>query len=591
MKASGSARSTHSKQGPGLFTSCPTPKSSVAGAYDYWQQFARAHGVSAMPGNTLQMEKWRKWLPRAVDMGFVDAETAGYVMRGLEDGFDLGLDEAQVKGRQYYRNYKSALEHRGTVTEALRKRVEAGKTVRLGAWKPGEPLPSGRKGCVVPQGAVPKKLEPDSIRPTSDHTKTTLNAAVDMGAVEHTLDTYAEIARELKKGFYMRVEDIDGAFPILPLAPRVWKYMFVHWFDLERPLEEQDHPSVLYMHVFADFGAAPSPGMWDRFFRCAKAMARAAGVLTLPMPHYVDDNSIIGPDSGEVDRAAERLGDFFAGLGIRFKKLKSRPAALRQLVLGFWWDSNSRTRTLEEKKLDVYLNHLRAAADARTLTLHDLQVLSGRMQRAALTMPPRAIVYLGNLLQLMRGLKLPWHRRRLTSEVRRDLRMLIAVLESNHGRGYFSYDQFGRAPALYTDAAKERSHTGGGYFSECGRYAHWKFGSRVARKHIDALEGLAVLRAAEDLGPTWRGKVVPVFCDNSAFERSLYKGRSKASRLNIILRQLFLLSVKYDCIFEPHWISTHDNIAADALSRCNIKKFKAHICEHYGRGFNLVRSA
>ena len=80
-------------------------------------------------------------------------------------------------------------------------------------------------------GAVPKKLEPDSIRPVSDHTKTGFNRAVDLRAVEHTLDTYNEISRELRKGYYMRVEDVDGAFPILPLAPRVWKYMFVHWFD------------------------------------------------------------------------------------------------------------------------------------------------------------------------------------------------------------------------------------------------------------------------------------------------------------------------------------------------------------------------
>ena len=542
-----------------------------------------------MPGNTLQMDQWKHWLPLAVKAGYVEADTAKYVMDGLEHGFDLGLNEDKFRGRSYYRNYKSAIEHRATVSDALRKRVKAGKTICLGPWRPGDPLPSGARGCVVPQGAVAKKLEPDAVRPTSDHTKTTLNSAVDMSAVEHTLDTYAEIARELKKGFYMRVEDVDGAFPVLPLAPRVWKYMFVHWFDLDKPLEGQSYPSVLYMHVFADFGAAPSPGMWDKFFRCAKGMARVAGVLTLPMPHYVDDNSVIGPDPVEVDRVAEALGRFFSTLGIQFKALKSRPAAIRQLVLGFWWDSNARTRTLEDSKLRLYLDHLRAAVNSRTLTLHDLQVLSGRMQRAALTMPPRAVVYLGNILQLMRGLKLPWHRRRLNAEVRRDLRMLISVLESNHGRGYFSYDQFGRAPALYTDAAKERSHTGGGYFSECGRYAHWRYGSRVARKHIDALEGLAVLRAAEDLGPTWKHQVVPIYCDNSAFERSLYKGRSKASRLNIILRELFLLSVKYDCVFEPHWISTHDNIAADALPRGDLQKFETFVSQHYAGSISLIR--
>ena len=525
---------------------------------------------------------WRHWLPLAVQLGYIDKETADFVLAGLTQGFDLGLNEDAISKKQYYRNYKSALDNRNTVSDALRKRVQAGKTVDLGPWAPGDPLPSGSEGCVVPQGAVAKKMEPTAIRPTSDHTKTTLNAAVDMSQVAHTLNTYEEIASALKKGYYMRVEDVDGAFPILPLAPRVWKYMFVHWYDLERPLEEQERPSKLYMHIFADFGAAPSPGVWDKFFRCAKAMARAAGVLALPMPHYVDDNSLIGPDPEVVNGMAEELGKFLSKLGINFKELKSRAAATRQLVLGFWWDSIARTRTLEDKKLEIYLAHLRAAAQARHLTLQDMQVLSGRMQRAALTMPPRATVYLANILGLMKGLKLPWHRRRVTAEVRRDLLMLITVLETNLGRGYFSYDQFTRAPALYTDAAKESSHTGGGYFSECGRYNYWKYGSRVSRLHIDALEGLAILRAAEEIGDTWRGQVVPIYCDNSAFERSLYKGRSKASRLNIILRQLFTLSVKYDCIFEPHWISTHDNVAADALSRGDMRRFEEFISFQYG---------
>ena len=73
--------------------------------------------------------------------------------------------------------------------------------------------------------SVAKKLEPDAVRPFSDHTKTGFNAACDMSAVEHSLDTYSEIADELKPGYFMRIEDVDGAFPILPLHPSVWKYM------------------------------------------------------------------------------------------------------------------------------------------------------------------------------------------------------------------------------------------------------------------------------------------------------------------------------------------------------------------------------
>ena len=62
--------------------------------------------------------------------------------------------------------------------------MKDGKTLKLSAWH-GHPaaLPTV-DGCVVPLGAVPKKLEPDKIWPVSDHTKTGLNGALDLSRVK-----------------------------------------------------------------------------------------------------------------------------------------------------------------------------------------------------------------------------------------------------------------------------------------------------------------------------------------------------------------------------------------------------------------------
>ena len=71
----------------------------------------------------------------------------------------------------------------------------------------------------------------------------------------------------------------------------------------------------------------------------------------------------------------------------------------------------------------------------------------------------------------------------------------------------------------------------------------------------------------------WYKKIVPLYIDNSAFQLSLKKGISKVERLNVLLRELFVLSVKYHCVFEPIWISTHSNVFADALSRAQWGRF------------------
>ena len=573
----------------GEATETPVMAQTVSASFDKLIREFETGKVPCLKGNTINLVMFEADLNDAVGRGFCLRSDADYILHGLSEGFDLEHDEALMPdGAKFYPNYSTAYDNAEKVTDALRDRVLKGKTIKLGTWHEGDPFPT-HTGCNVPQGAVPKKMEPDKMRPYSDHTKTLFKSASDQSSLKHTLNTYNEISEALKPGYYMRVEDIDGAYPTLPLHPSKWKYMYVHWYDVDLPLEAQEAPSTLYVHVFGDFGTATMPGIWDKFYRCVKAMAQCRGILTLPMPHYVDDNSIIGPNKDEVDAEAERLGDYLEKLGVPFKRLKSRHAALVQLVLGFWWDSVNRTRALEPQKYEVYLDHLRSALGSQCLSLKEMQILSGRMQRAGLTMPPGALIYLTGILKMMRGLKLPWHKRRVTAEVRHDLRLLIAALETNGGRGYFAFDTFGRAPAVYTDAAKERSHTGGGFFATSGEYDYWQYGSSLRRQPIDYLEGDAFRRAAYALGHTWKKCVVPVYIDNTAFCYSLRKGRSKADRLNEILRELFLISIKYECVFEPHWISTHDNVGADALSRGDMPRFVEWVREHYGRGLRLSR--
>ena len=154
-----------------------------------------------------------------------------------------------------------------------------------------------------------------------------------------------------------------------------------------------------------------------------------------------------------------------------------------------------------------------------------------------------------------------------TAGARTDLRCIIQALEFNQGRGYFCVDHLPWAPPLYTDAMKDSRTAGWGWVSGCGLYDHGIYGSSASHLPIDALEGDAVRRAARHLGPRWSKSRVPIYIDNSAFQLSFRKGRSRVERLNTILRDLHLIAVEYDCVFVPIWISTHDNIGADALSR------------------------
>ena len=520
-----------------------------------------------MPGCAIKYGTFMHSMWKAVARGEVPHDKAVFVQSGLRHGFRAGIDTTKMVGQRIFKNYKSALDGREAVTRATMKRVQAGKTLQLGSWS--STLVSSLKAfyaafAVFPLGAVPKPLEPTELRPIDDHSRTGLNAATDLEGLRHTLDASSEIAWFLQLDYFMRVSDVDGAFTLLPLHPDVWPFFLFKFFSSPESTVED-----LFCHVMGDFGGAGMPGVFKIFFvDVVCGMARSEHVLTLPMPVYVDDCALIGSCAEEVD--AEMVAFHAWALevcGVAFKALKDRLAATRQLALGFWWDSETLTRELEQRKLTEYMELFASYAVRPKLTLREMQSVAGRMQRAIMTFPPGAAWLLVPVFMLMSRLKKPWQERRTTREARDNFLYCSRMLGEALGRGFYSYANFKRAPSVWTDASKSKGYAGGGFVSACGRYDFWRYGSRAARKAIDYLEGDTVVVACTRLAHLWRGCIVTIFCDNKAFQQSGAKGRSKAARLNELVKELFLLMLRFEFVLNLVWISTHDNVNADHLSR------------------------
>ena len=533
------------------------------------------NNACCMSGCSIRHDTFIPAMWQAVAQGFVSHEHASFCANGLRWGFKAGIETSLMvtKGHRWFRNYKSALTNSDAVTKAVQARIIDGKTLDLGPWD--SMLAEGvravyRASAIFPMGATEKPMQPGVYRPTDDHTRTGLNAASDLTNLRHGLTAYDDIARWLKQHFFMRVSDVDNAFPLLPLHPDVMPFFFFRW-SIGGALR-------LLVHTCGDFGAAGMPGTFKIFFAdVVVGMARAAAVLTLPMAIYVDDCSLIGENQKQVDQEMEDFQEWAWDVcGVAFKALKDRHASTHQLVLGLWWNSQSLARTLDEKKLWMYMEMLADYTARHKLTLHEMQVAGGRLQRASMTLPPGAACLLASLFALMVGLKLPWHVRRVSRRARQDLAFIYKLLELNLGRGYYSYDLFEKAPEVRSDASKKSSYTGGGYVSACGRYNFWRYGSRASRQLIDYLEGDVVVVAVEQLGHLWHKKRVPFGVDNMAFQKSAAKGKSKVDRLNSLVKELFSLMLQFQCILDFYWLSSEDNLLADDLSRDREDAFLNH---------------
>ena len=125
---------------------------------------------------------------------------------GLRSGFNVGVERSCLKGKRVFRNYPPAVAARAQITVAMNKRLEKGRTVKLGRWEDVRARLDAATAnyFVFPMGAAEKGSNPDPkapkvMRPTSDHTRTGLNAATVMEELRHSLNTYKEVAWLLKQ--------------------------------------------------------------------------------------------------------------------------------------------------------------------------------------------------------------------------------------------------------------------------------------------------------------------------------------------------------------------------------------------------------
>ena len=528
-----------------------------------------SENACALPGCSIKYNSFLTVMWRAVQRGFVSQPDAVFTADGLRHGFSLGVDVTKMRGHRRYSNYKSAVDAAVSVSRAIGKRVETGKTLDLGPW-------SGTletalcamfdSTIIFPMGAVGKSVVEyeDEKRPTDDHSRTGLNAATDMAGLSYSLDTYREVAHYLKQGYFMRVSDVASAFPILPLRPVVWPYFLFRFFR-----GSSSSAVNLFAHIFADFGASGTPGTFKKFFvDVVVNMARSELVLTLPMPIFVDDCGLIGCDDAQVDAEMVAFHQFCDVVcGVFFKFLKDRAAAQKQLMIGFWWDSRTLTRTLDEVKLLSYMTTLADYAARPTLTLREMQSIAGKMQRATMTFPRGAACLVMSMFALTVGLTLPWHRRRVTKAARGDMWTIWELLHLNLGKGFYSYTNFLWGPEVATDASRSKSYTGGGFICRDGVYDFWRYGSRASRKLIDFLEGDTVVETVRRMASRWRGCMVKFYIDNMVFEQSGKKGRSKKERLNVLLKELFMAQILYGFVIIWEWLDTKANCLSDHLSR------------------------
>lgn len=420
-----------------------------------------------------------------------------------------------------------------------------------------------------PIGLVPK---PDNswrlITHLSYPSGNSVNDGIDesLCSVSYTsFDKVAQMVFKLGKGALMAKRDIKSAFRLLPMHPDEF-YLLGIKIDGE-----------YYIDKMLPMGLSLSCALFEKFATFIQWLVYyKSGIDSLQ--HYLDDFIFAGEkDSGNCLELVNTFTSVCLEIGVPIAEDKSVGPTTVLTFLGLELDSNYMCIRIPALKVEELKQILQALVQRKKLTLRDLQRLVGKLNFFS-----KAIIssraFLRRFYDAMIGLKKPFHKIRVTSELRQDMHLWLEFLEEFNGVQFIPEDVWINSDQmqLFTDSA-------GSANLGCGCFLHgkWAFFSWpkswlncTILQDVTFLEMIPVLLSVYLWGGMLKGMKILLHIDNEALVSVINRQTSRSKRLMFLIRKFVLLCMKLEICFRAVHISSESNEIADSISRMQWTRFR-----------------
>ncbi len=502
---------------------------------------------------------WGIWAQELA--GHPDAVLVREILRGIREGFRIGYsrDRAPLKARG--QNMQSAAEHRDIVDKYLAGEMESGRVALAGTPKQAEALGIH---C-SPFGVIPKKNRPGKFRlilNLSAPEGSSVNDGIgkELASLSYvTLDEVAESAARLGRGSLLAKMDIRQAYRQVSVHPD------------DRPLLGMLWKGKVYVDTTLPFGLRSAPLLFTALADAAEWVMKRRG--TTHVFHYVDDFITMGADLAECTQNDKIIHETCARLGLPPEPEKDEGPATCITFLGIDIDTVAmELRLPADNKLARLTSELAGWRGRKACKKRDLLSLIGVLSHACKVVRAGR-TFLRRLIELSTTTKKLEHFVRLSREARSDIEWWWQFSAGWNGIKLL------RNPAEARPSTTLVSDASGSW--GCG--AHWgsqwfqlPWAGQAERWHITAKELVPIVVAAVLWGRDWKGRMVLARCDNSAVVSIIGKGSSRDREAMHLARCLAFFQAEFDVVLVASHIKGAENVLADALSRNNVAKFRAH---------------
>ncbi|MES9880284.1 MAG: reverse transcriptase domain-containing protein [Sedimenticola sp.] len=473
-------------------------------------------------------------------MDYADRE---FIISGIRDGFHI-VDAEKIQIPVETNNYKSA-------TDALmRARVES--QIRT-------ELDNGRynivheKPCIVSAlGVVPKKSS-NGIRLIHDASRPPGQALNDFAYNSpFRYQSLQDAVDLITPGAYCAKVDLESAYRSVKIHPSNYKATGLKWRF------HADNIDTYMIDERLPFGASQSPETFHRITQAVRAIMAAKGMCGIIA--YLDDFLIVSDTYVECLNTLNALMCQLRRLGFCINYSKVEGPVQQICFLGVNLDTVQRTLSIPESKMCEIRTTLRSNLASHKVTKRQLQSLSGKLNWITQCIYGGRF-YMRRLIDRANALRSPWHRTRVTVEMKADILWWIHFMDLFNGKMPMVEDR--PTTPVSIDAC---SVAAGAHY--CGDWVYTPFTSPAVQSlPINYKEVIALEPAVSRWAETWRNKKVFVHSDNQAACAIINKGSCKHPVVMSSLRRIFWLSAVYNFRLKAVYYPGTANTLADAVSR------------------------
>ena len=476
-----------------------------------------------------------------------------YLVDGFKHGFRLNNFSFQHSDND--KTLKSTLLYPDIVDVKLKKESVAGRI--LGPFS----KPPFQKFVVSPLGLVPKKVPGEFrvIHHLSYPSGTSVNDGIDK---EHSTVHYANISQAIKhilstgQNCYLSKSDIQSAFRIIPINPIDYPILGFKWTD------------KYYFDKCLPMGASSSCQIFEAFSTSLQWIIENY-VGNTKVVHVLDDFLFISKTKEENQSALNIFLKICKDIGVPISMEKTFGPLQCLPFLGIQLDTITMSSSLPQDKIEKFLHIISEFMQAKAVTLHKFQSLTGMLNFACQVIEPGR-AFSRRLYNLAIGLSKPYHHVKITQEVKEDLTVWESFLQNYNGRTFF-LDYYWLTNShlhLYTDAASTLGF--GAIFQNKWLGGAWA--SQCLRLNITLLELYPIFLALEIWGDQLANKCIQLNTDNMAVTFILNNFTSKDKQIMILVRLLVKNCIKNNILIRARHIRGVDNILPDMISRLQVSK-------------------